>query len=133
MVDKWKLSRFIKLRHELVGARWDEAAQKWRLRVRRFVPKRGEDDSEDVAGEFDDDADVLFLGTGALSRWKWPDIPGLDTFQGPVLHSAQFTDGKDMEWEEVAKDWGDKRVGVIGNVRLHSVYMCISEVQDSTC
>lgn len=70
-----------------------------------------------MAEEFDDDADVLFLGTGTLSRWKWPDIPGLDAFKGIVLHSAQFAGDEDKEWEEVVQDWGDKRVGVVGNVR----------------
>ncbi|KZV72482.1 FAD/NAD-P-binding domain-containing protein [Peniophora sp. CONT] len=112
VVDKWKLARFLKLRHELVGAKWDESAKKWRLRMRRFAEKEG---GGEVAEEFDDDADVLFLGTGTLSRWKWPDIPGLDTFKGIVLHSAQFAGDEDKEWEEVVQDWGDKRVGVIGN------------------
>ena len=75
----------------------------------------GEGEDEE---EFDDEADVLFLGTGALSRWKWPDIAGLDTFKGTVLHSAQFAGSEDKEWQEFAQDWADKRVGVVGNVRV---------------
>ena len=60
----------------------------------------------------------MFLGTGALSRWKWPDIDGLDSFKGTVLHSAQFAGSEDKEWQEVVQDWGDKRVGVVGNVSV---------------
>jgi cation diffusion facilitator CzcD-associated flavoprotein CzcO len=62
---------------------------------------------------FDDTADVLFLGVGTLNRWKWPDLEGLKEFGGTLVHTAQFTDGK---WEEPVADWGDKAVGVIGNV-----------------
>ena len=27
-------------------------------------------------------------GEGVLNEWKWPDIDGLDRFQGTLLHSA---------------------------------------------
>ena len=39
------------------------------------------------------------------SKWKWPAIPGLDSFQGVKLHSAN--------WDTSAKLEG-KRVAVIG-------------------
>jgi hypothetical protein len=67
--------------------------------------------------EFQDTADVLFTGIGALSRWDWPDIEGLDSFAGKVIHSAQWKTGNDAKcWEESVVDWGDKKVGVIGVV-----------------
>ena len=65
------------------------------------------------AEEFEDSADILFLGIGSLHRWSWPEIEGLKQFGGPTLHSARFSES---EWQDVAKDWGNKAVGVIGNV-----------------
>lgn len=61
----------------------------------------------------------LFTGLGVLSRWNWPDIPGLKEFQGKVIHSARWETGEggpDAAWEDTVKNWGDKRVGVIGVV-----------------
>lgn len=106
VVEKYKLLPYIRLRHELVAARWDEEAAKWHLRIRR-----GPDGEE-----FDDTADVLFLGTGALSRYRWPDIPGLDTFGGTLVHSARW-DLPGSTWQDDVVGWSEKDVGVIGNVR----------------
>ncbi|EIN14235.1 FAD/NAD(P)-binding domain-containing protein [Punctularia strigosozonata HHB-11173 SS5] len=117
VVEKWKLQPLIHLSHELVGARWEEAAGKWHLTIRH--PKS--DDAEAADGEttfeeFEDVVDVLFTGVGSLSRWSWPDIPGLQDFKGRLLHSANWdlTPDPRGRWEEGIKDWGDKRVGVIG-------------------
>ena len=99
--------RYIRLRHELVAARWDEETAKWHIKIRR-----GPD-----GDEFEDTADVLFLGTGALSRYRWPDIPGLDTFGGTLVHSAKW-DLPGSTWQDDVVGWKEKDVGVIGNVRL---------------
>ncbi|KAI0315332.1 FAD/NAD-binding domain-containing protein [Amylostereum chailletii] len=110
IVEKYKLMKYIRLQHELVNAHWDDASHKWRLLIRR-----GEENEE-----FEDTADVLFLGVGSLSRWRWPDIEGLDVFGGQAVHSAEWcgTRGREGEkgsWQESVKEWGEKRVGVIGN------------------
>ncbi len=102
--------RYIKLRHEMVHARYDEATCKWHVRIRR--PKAG---SQTEFEEFEDVADVFLTAFGALSRWKWPDIPGREDFKGEVYHTAQF-DPEGGSWEQVAGGWKDKKVGVIGSV-----------------
>lgn len=38
----------------------------------------------------EDDADVLVVARGILSDPSWPQIPGLDGFQGQVMHSARW-------------------------------------------
>lgn len=93
--------RHIKLSHELLSARYNEGTGKWALRIRG---PSGE--------EFDDTADFFFTGMGTHSRWKWPEIEGLDTFQGTLIHSAQFEVEEGFEWK-------DKKVGVIGVVRFY--------------
>lgn len=104
--DKYKVTPLVKLRHELVNARFDEASGKWHVRVRRHS-------ESDPSGfeEFDDDADFVFSSMGSLSRWNWPEIEGLSEFKGKLVHSADWNVGD----EELAT-WVNKKVGVIGLV-----------------
>lgn len=50
-------------------------------------------------------ARFLLLGVGALREPAWPKVPGLDTFRGPVVHSARWPEDLDL---------GGKRVGLLG-------------------
>lgn len=114
VVDKYKLMRYIKLSHRLIRAQYDEPSGKWRLRIRRPA-SQGSSPSTDLEEfeEFDDTADILFMGVGSLSRWGWPDISGLHDFKGSLFHTANFDIGE-QTWQEATQKWKDKRVGVIG-------------------
>ena len=68
------------------SARWDDAARRWQVRT--------------TAGEFR--AQVLVSAAGALADPTYPDIPGLDTFAGTVMHSARWDDSHDLAGERVA-------------------------------
>ena len=50
-------------------------------------------------------AEILVSAMGGLSRPSWPDIEGLEDFDGPVFHSQQWEDSVDLT---------GKRVVVIG-------------------
>ena len=76
----------IRLGHEVVEARWDDAAQRWRLTTSR--------------GRFD--AQVLIRASGALSDPSVPAIPGLDSFEGTVFHSARWNHDHDLSGRRVA-------------------------------
>ena len=141
IVDKYTLRPYIKLRHRVVSARYSEESGKWLLTIKRPRSNIGESlernppklskPSYDDWEEFQDTADVLFTGVGALSRWDWPDIEGLETFAGQVIHSAHWETGNDARrWEESIADWGDKKVGVIGIVGKFSPS---STLQSSSC
>ncbi|KAI6846811.1 FAD/NAD(P)-binding domain-containing protein [Hortaea werneckii] len=94
---KFGADRFVHLEHEVVGCRWDEAEGKWHVRVRKGGPE----------GEvFEDVADVVVTARGNLNTKQWPDIEGLGSFQGEVMHSAAWDEGYDFR---------NKRVGVIGS------------------
>jgi cation diffusion facilitator CzcD-associated flavoprotein CzcO len=125
--------RYINLRHEVVGAKWDDKGGKWRVTIRRPKAATPSGNGQDAFEEFEDTADFVLAGMGGLSRWKWPDIDGLDSFResnggkGLVVHSAQWEwDGMTQDvgrvggWEDTTKDWAGKRVGVIGVVRHSS-------------
>lgn len=76
----------IRYLHELNNAAWDEPAQRWRI--------------ETTGGAFT--AQVLVLGTGALSNPMIPDLPGRESFQGASFHSATWDHDHDFTGERVA-------------------------------
>ena len=71
---------------DVTGARWDDAARRWRVQT--------------SAGEVS--ARVLVSAAGALADPAYPDIPGLDSFAGTVMHSARWDAGHDLTGERVA-------------------------------
>lgn len=52
------------------------------------------------------EADLLFSATGILHKPAYPDIEGLDSFKGVMMHSARWDHSVDMK---------GKKIGVIGN------------------
>ena len=40
--------------------------------------------------------------TGILNKWKWPDIPGLDTFEGRKVYTADWDASVEMEGKDIA-------------------------------
>jgi cation diffusion facilitator CzcD-associated flavoprotein CzcO len=54
----------------------------------------------------DESVDILISARGFLSTWHWPQIQGLESFQGQKVHSAG--------WDH-SYDYSGKRIGIIGN------------------
>jgi cyclohexanone monooxygenase len=71
---------------DVTSARWHEKARRWEVRT--------------TAGTFI--AQVLVSAAGALADPTYPDIPGLDTFAGTLMHSARWDSGHDLTGEKVA-------------------------------
>ncbi|KAF9453877.1 FAD/NAD(P)-binding domain-containing protein [Macrolepiota fuliginosa MF-IS2] len=110
VVDKYKLHPYIKLQHRVVGLRYDEATGKWHISLRR--PSADKEGETEV---FEDVADVVLSAVGSLSIPTWPDIQGIESFEGELIHSAAWkTKEGEGAWEDTVKTWGEKRVGVIG-------------------
>jgi cation diffusion facilitator CzcD-associated flavoprotein CzcO len=76
----------LRLGHAVTGAEWDEDASRWRLETTRGTLT----------------AQVIVLGTGALSEPSLPPIPGLEEFQGTMFHSAEWKHDHDLGGERVA-------------------------------
>ncbi|CAJ2510373.1 Uu.00g050760.m01.CDS01 [Anthostomella pinea] len=94
--EKYGVMRFVMLSHSVDACRWDDDNKKWILTVRRI----------DTGEVFEDDVDVLIAARGNLSDPAWPDIPGLEDYQGELMHSALWNDKFDFR---------NKTVGVVGN------------------
>lgn len=71
---------------EVRGARWDEGRGKWQL--------------ETSAGPHE--ADLLLTACGQLSVPKAPPIAGLESFEGPAFHTAEWRHDVDLAGKRVA-------------------------------
>jgi cation diffusion facilitator CzcD-associated flavoprotein CzcO/acetyl esterase/lipase len=80
----------LRLGQAVTEARFDEAAGLWRLRT---------------ASGLELEAPFFVCSTGPLNQARWPDIPGLESFTGPRLHSARWDAGVPL---------AGRRIGVIG-------------------
>ena len=94
VVKKHNIRPLMTFGHECIEARWNEETCKWNVKFR--VLDAGSDNIvEDVA-------DVFMTGVGVLNAWKWPEIEGLHTFKGKLLHSANWDPDYDATHEKIA-------------------------------
>lgn len=97
--DKYGLRKYIKVNHEIIGTRWDDAEGHWLVDIKNTV-----------TGEIIHDTGHFFINaSGVLNAWKWPNIPGLHDFKGELLHTARWDKNIDLT---------GKHVGLIGNGSL---------------
>ncbi|KIX06631.1 uncharacterized protein Z518_04607 [Rhinocladiella mackenziei CBS 650.93] len=94
--DRHGCREYVKLNTRVVRAEWQPDTSTWKLTLR----------DEKTKEKWQDWAHCFVNGTGILNNWKWPDIAGLDTFQGTLIHSAAWNHDVDLT---------DKVVGVIGS------------------
>jgi 4-hydroxyacetophenone monooxygenase len=80
---------------EVLGARWNDAAAQWSVELNRA------DGTHEVRT-----ATVLVSAVGHFNRPSIPEVPGLESFPGPALHTACWDPDLDVE---------GKRVAVIGS------------------
>lgn len=90
-VDTLDLRPHITLNTRIDGAEFDEAKNQWRVRT---------DGGDEIQCQH------LILCTGFASKPFIPELPGLDNFEGPCHHTAQ--------WPQAGLDFSGKRVGVVG-------------------
>ncbi|XVF21884.1 hypothetical protein REPUB_Repub12eG0127800 [Reevesia pubescens] len=88
-VSHFKISPFYRRCVEL--AKFDGASKKWIVRARNL----GSGEVEEFTGRF------LAVASGETSNPYKPEIEGLNTFPGDVLHSTQFRNGKAFKDQNV--------------------------------
>lgn len=92
---KYGVGEHIRLGHDLEEARFDEDGSTWHL---TFKGPDGERVERDV--------NTVVSAAGVFSKAKRPDIPGIDDFEGTIVHPTQWTSEHEVR---------GKRVAVIGN------------------
>jgi 4-hydroxyacetophenone monooxygenase len=95
VAQTYALYEHIHLSSEVESAQWDETHSCWKVTVRYA------DGTEQT-----ETATVLMSATGIFNPPSWPDIDGVDSFDGICFHSAQWP--ADVELT-------NQRVAVIGN------------------
>ncbi|KAK4170402.1 hypothetical protein QBC43DRAFT_197563 [Cladorrhinum sp. PSN259] len=96
VAERFGAMRFIKTCHQVEHAEWNDAGKKWKVKIRNLA----------TGAIINDESHVFITARGQLSEPSWPDIPGLDSFKGKVMHSGQ--------WDNTY-DFRNKRIGIIGN------------------
>src|SRR5580692_6786737 len=91
VADKFKLWPHIQLSTRVTAASWDAGAAQWTVTT---------GDGSTVSARF------FVSAVGCLSQYQVPDLPGLDTFEGPWYHTSR--------WPKEGVDFTGKRVGLIG-------------------
>jgi cation diffusion facilitator CzcD-associated flavoprotein CzcO len=110
VAKKYELYKYINLSHMVIGAAWDEDEGLWHIKVKDLA-------SQEVKSDY---CHFLINGSGILkcvspfrlilvlcshgydSNWKWPDIPGIHSFAGELMHSAAWNDKYDLKGKKVA-------------------------------
>jgi cation diffusion facilitator CzcD-associated flavoprotein CzcO len=87
LVEKYELAPRIQLNTEVVAATFDDDAHLWLLETA---------DGEEITTRF------IVGATGVLTKPKAPEIPGLDTFDGIVMHTARWDHDQDLTGRRVA-------------------------------
>lgn len=85
---------------EVLQAEWSEEKAKWIVRIRRTNPTTKE------TVEFEDEAEFLITSTGRFSSPLLPGIPGIDKFEGRIIHTSAWDNEFDPK---------DKKLALIGN------------------
>jgi len=93
-VKKWNLDRDVQFNTRVTGLYWQERIGQWRVTV------------EHEGVEREEFANFIISAQGFLNSWKWPDIPGLQDFQGHTVHSAL--------WDH-SYDYSNNRIAIVGN------------------
>jgi len=89
VTSKHGLRQYLRFGHEVTSARWDAEAGCWLVST--------------TAGNFR--ARYLIAAVGALVEPSLPDIPGIESFRGTIMHSARW----DHSWQPAGR-----RVAVVG-------------------
>jgi cation diffusion facilitator CzcD-associated flavoprotein CzcO len=101
IAHKYQLYKHIRFNTAVDEARWDETTKTWTAKITRLGSKDAE-----FGKEYTITSNFLVSAVGQLNVPKYPDIQGLDSFQGKSMHSARW------DWDY---DIRDKKIGIIGN------------------
>ncbi|KAH7323069.1 monooxygenase [Stachybotrys elegans] len=89
--DKYGLGEYIKLSHVVENTKWKEESGQWEVITRDLT-----------TGEVVHDwCHVLVHASGYLNKPSWPQLPGLEDYQGTKLHSADYDTSVSLQDRDV--------------------------------
>ncbi len=109
-VDSRGLRDLIRFDTDVTRATWDADAALWRL--------------ETTTGDVT--ARVLVSASGALAEPRVPDLPGLDTFRGLLMHTARWDDTVGLAGKRVAVvGTGASAIQVVPAIQPHVAHLTL--------
>lgn len=97
MVQKYDIRKHIHFNHRLASAVWSKERGVWDLEVQ--VSTNGQFYTAPVVKR---SCNILINASGNLNNWKWPEVPGLHDFKGPLIHSADWQQDQNLDNKTVA-------------------------------
>lgn len=97
VAKKHDVRRHVKFNHQVTSATWSEVRGQWELEITALPSS-----SNSQKRTFTRTCNILINASGFLNNWKWPDIPGLQEFDGSLMHSAQWKDDNELSGKSVA-------------------------------
>lgn len=91
VVKKHDLRKYMQFDTEMTSAEWEPSTQRWRITCSTGLVV---------------DARYLVNSLGLLSKVNYPDIPGISSYAGKLVHTARWDEDLDLK---------GKTVGIIGN------------------
>ncbi|WP_320671192.1 flavin-containing monooxygenase [Patulibacter defluvii] len=86
VVARFGVAPYVRTGAGVLDAAWEDEAQRWRIETARGTVR----------------ARFLVAGTGPLCEPKYPELPGLERFEGTAFHSARWDHDHDLTGERVA-------------------------------
>ncbi len=87
VIDEYDLRRHIQFDTTIASVEWNEEALRYTLTTAQGATH---------------DAEVVISAVGLFSEPKIPNWPGLDRFEGDVVHAARWRDGLDLSGRDIA-------------------------------
>ncbi|KAJ5740221.1 hypothetical protein N7493_000093 [Penicillium malachiteum] len=79
-MDKYALQHYCRMRHQVRSAIWNTQEHGYHVKIRDL----------NTNTEIDDFCDILINAGGVLSSWRWSAIPGLESYKGTLVHTANW-------------------------------------------
>lgn len=96
--EKFGVNSSIRFGEEVIGCEYDGA--KWQVTTSSGIR---------------DEADIVLMATGVLHHPNYPDIPGIDDFDGEIFHSSRWNHDFDLR---------GRRIGIVGTGSTATQIVC---------
>ncbi|KAK4624563.1 FAD-binding monooxygenase ktnD [Fulvia fulva] len=102
VAQEYKLLQHFRFNTEVKDATWDESEKKWRVNVKTASGSK----EAEYNPEYEIKTDFLVSAVGQLNVPQWPEIEGIEKFEGKKMHSARW------DWSH---DVTGKKIALVGN------------------
>ncbi|KAF2215506.1 hypothetical protein CERZMDRAFT_35835 [Cercospora zeae-maydis SCOH1-5] len=98
VAQEYQLYPHFRFNTSVEGATWDDEQKKWIVSVKTAPGSK----EAEFNPAYDIKADFVVSGVGQLNQPKWPEIPGIDEWDGKKMHSARWDWSYNLEGKKIA-------------------------------